>query len=104
MASSLAATSRARATSSPGAYPARTIASPRPQAPFPQQHLQVLEDLRPHAQRLAVIRCAPGDDHELLDVQRVVGVRAPVQYVHQGHGEAARACTAQAPVERQAAD
>ena len=42
-----------------------------------------------------------GDDHELLEVERVVGVGAAVDDVHQRHGQHARARPAQVLVERQ---
>src|SRR6185437_11071276 len=47
-----------------------------------QNFLQRVEDLRSIAQRLTKRRSADGQDHEFLDVQAVVGVRAAVDDVH----------------------
>ena len=47
-----------------------------------QQLLQRMEDLGAVAQRLAEARRADRQDHELLDVEAVVGVRAAVDDVH----------------------
>jgi hypothetical protein len=61
-----------------------------------------VEDLRARAQRLREAPRAGGHQHEFLDVEPVVGVRAPVQHVHEGHREHTRAGTAEVLVERQA--
>src|SRR6185312_11829305 len=47
--------------------------------------LQVMEDLGAVAQRLAEARSADRQDHELLDVEAVVGMRAAVDDVHHRH-------------------
>ena len=44
-----------------------------------------MEDLRAHPESLGERGSAGGDDHELLEVDRVVGVRAAVQDVHHRH-------------------
>ena len=48
--------------------------------------LQMVEHLGAIAQRLAEARRADGQDHELLDVEAVVGMRAAVDDVHHRHG------------------
>jgi hypothetical protein len=50
-----------------------------------QDLLQRVEDLRAVAQRLAQRRRADRQDHEFLDVEAVVGVRAAVDDVHHRH-------------------
>ena len=47
--------------------------------------LERVEDLGPHLQGLGERACARGDDHELLEVDAVVGVRAAVDHVHHRH-------------------
>jgi hypothetical protein len=47
--------------------------------------LQGMEYLGAGAQRLGKRRQSLGDDHELLEVERVVGVRATIDDVHQRH-------------------
>ena len=56
-----------------------------------QHALEVVEDLGAHAQAVGERLCAHRHDHEFLDVDLVVGVRATVQDVHHGHGKGA--CT-----------
>ena len=65
-----------------------------------QQLLQGVEHLGAGAQRLGEGRQPLGDDHELLEVERVVGVGAAVDDVHQRHGQHARAGPAQITVKR----
>ena len=67
-----------------------------------EQLLQGVEDLRPGAQRLAERLRAHRQDHELLDVQGIVGVGAAVDDVHQRRRQDPRAHPAQVAVERQA--
>ena len=64
--------------------------------------LERVEGLGPGAQRVREAGEAVRDDHELLEVDLVVGVRAAVQDVHEGHGQRARVDAADVAVERQA--
>ena len=68
-----------------------------------EQLLQRVEDLDADAEGLAEGARARRHDHELLDVQTVVGVRAAVEHVHHGHRHDPGARPAQVLVERQAA-
>ena len=85
---------------------AALIAHGRGQAACGEQLLQGVEDLGPVAQRFAEARCAHREDHELLDVERIVGVRAAVDDVHLRHRHDRLACAArearQMAVERHA--
>ena len=72
------------------------------QAPLLQQRLELVEGLGAHAQRLGEVRGAGRDDHELLDVEVVVGVPAAVDDVHHRHRQRARVDAAEVLVERQA--
>ena len=66
-----------------------------------QHRLQVMEDLRAEPKRLGE-RLRPGrDDHELLEVEPVLGVRAAVDDVHERHRERARFVAADPAVERE---
>ena len=65
--------------------------------------LQRVEDLGAAAQRVAEGRQPRRDDHELLHVERVVGVRAAVDHVHHRHRHPARAAAPEVAVERQPA-
>ena len=66
-----------------------------------QQLLQVWKTSTP-ARSASSNRSKPGrDDHELLDVEVVVGVRAAVDDVHQRDGQVTRADAAEVAVERQ---
>ena len=56
----------------------------------------------PGPQRFGERREADGTDHELLRVEPIVGVRSPVDHVHQGHGQRRRAGAADVAVERKA--
>ena len=64
--------------------------------------LQRMEDLRAHADGLGGAVGADRHDHELLDVDRVVGVRAAVDDVHHRHRQHVRGRPAEVAVERQA--
>ena len=64
--------------------------------------LERMEHFRAIAQRLAERRCAHRDDHELLQVQIVVGVRAAVDDVHHGHGQIFACHAAEIAVQRNA--
>ena len=64
--------------------------------------LQRVEDFDAHAQRFAEARRAEGRDHEFLQVDRVVGMRAAVDDVHHRHGQGAGADAAQVAIERSA--
>ena len=80
-----------RITSSAAAFDGRSGAKPpsSPTAvrePAVVQHLlQRVEDLGAVAQRLAQSRRADRQDHEFLDVEAVVGMRAAVDDVHHRH-------------------
>jgi hypothetical protein len=65
-----------------------------------QDLLEGVEDLGASAQGLAEGGRALGNDHELLEVEHVVGVRAAVDDVHQGHGQTRGIGAAQVLVER----
>ena len=60
-----------------------------------------MEHLGAAAQRLAERRRADRHDHELLQVEVVVGVRAAVDHVHQRHRQLHRARAAEVAVQRQ---
>ena len=55
-----------------------------------------------HAQGFGKTRGAEGNDHELLQVDGIVGVRAAIQNIHHGHGQQPRACASQIAIERRA--
>ena len=67
-----------------------------------EQLLQRMEHLRSGAQSLAEALGPDRQDHELLDVQRVVGVGAAIDDVHQRRRQDARVDPAEVAVERQA--
>ena len=67
-----------------------------------QRLLERVEDLGAHAQRLGERRRADRHDHELLEVDRVVGVRAAVEDVHHRHGQHVRRLAAEVAPQRQA--
>ena len=60
-----------------------------------------MEGLGPVAQRLGEVRRADRHDHELLEVDRIVGVLAAVEDVHHRHRQAGRADAAEIGVKRQ---
>ncbi len=62
--------------------------------------LKRVEHFRAPAQRFREFFRAVGDDHELLRVDAVVGVRAAVEDVHHGHRQDARADAAEITVQR----
>jgi hypothetical protein len=64
--------------------------------------LQRVEHLGAPAHRLAEARRAERDDHQLLQVEVVVGVRAAVDDVHHRHRQLVRAHAAEVAVQRQA--
>ncbi len=64
--------------------------------------LQGVEHLGAPAHGLAEARGPHGDDHEFLQVQAVVGMRAAVDHVHHRHGQLHAAHAAQVAVQRQA--
>ena len=66
-----------------------------------QPRLQAVEDLRTHAQRLREALGADRPDHELLEVDGVVGMGAAVDDVHHRHRQAAGAYAADIAIERQ---
>jgi hypothetical protein len=59
-----------------------------------------MEYLRTIAKRLAKTGRPDRQDHELLDVEVVVGVRAPVDDVHHRHGHDGLTALAEIPVQR----
>ena len=67
-----------------------------------QDLLERVEHLGTPAHGFAERGCAHGDDHELLQVQAVVGVCAAVDHVHHGHGQLHAAHAAQVAVQGQA--
>ena len=109
--------------SSPGVYPAAPIASSRsftassfdgrsgakpPSSPTavdrPRSCSSFFERvvrLRAHAQRLAEAGRADRREHELLEVDVAVGVRAAVEHVEARHREHVRVRAADVPVERE---
>ena len=119
-----AATSRPRKICSPALYPALSIARTNEverfgvrfqigretafvadrcrQLAVVQDVLQVMERFDAGAQRFAERLEAGGDDHELLHVEVVVGVRAAVDDVHHRHRQRARARSAEVLKQRQA--
>ena len=78
------------------------VADRRGQAAFVQDLLQRVEHFGAVADRFLEARCADRDDHEFLDVQVVVGVRAAVDDVHHRHRHLHRAGAAEVAVQRQA--
>jgi hypothetical protein len=62
------------------------IANRRRQSTGGEQPPQRVEHLGAVAQRLTEARCADGEDHELLDVEAVVGVGTTIDDVHHRHG------------------
>ena len=123
MNSSVEATSSASAISSPGVYPARSIALEQQrerllvrrevgreatfvaqrggQAALLQQRLERVVRLDPPPQRLGEARGADRGEHELLHVDVGVGVRAAVEHVHERHRQHVRVGAAHVAVERQ---
>jgi hypothetical protein len=79
---------------------AALVADAAAQAAVVQRLLQRVEDLGPHAQALREARRADGHDHELLEIDRVVGVGAAVEDVHHGHREHVRGVAAQVAPQR----
>jgi hypothetical protein len=65
-----------------------------------QDFLERVEDLRTVAQRLGERWRADRQDHELLDVDTVIGMRATVDDVHHRHWQRLRSGAAEIPVQR----
>ena len=63
---------------------------------------QRVEDLGAHAQRLTEAVRPHRQQHELLEVQRIVGMGATVDDIDHGHGQHARLGTAHVPPQRHA--
>ena len=119
---SLAAGSSAIAISSPGAIPGRLdrrhqqlerslvvvqgrreaalVADPGRQPARAQRALELLVGLRAHPHRLRERARTERRDHELLEVDRVVGVRAAVEHVHHRHRQQVRLLAAQVAPQR----
>ena len=66
-----------------------------------QRRLERVEDLGARAQPLGEARRADRHDHELLEVDRVVGVRAAVEHVHHRHRQHVRRLAAEVAPQRQ---
>ncbi len=66
-----------------------------------QRALERVEDLGARAQRLGEARRAHRHDHELLEVDLVVGVGAAVEHVHHRHGQHVRGLAAEVAPQRQ---
>ena len=66
-----------------------------------QRRLQMVEHLGAHPQRLGEGARADGHDHELLEVDAVVGVGAAVEHVHHRHGQHVRGLAAEVAPQRQ---
>ena len=81
---------------------AALVADAAAEAAVVQVLLEVVERLRAHAQALAERGGADRHDHELLEVDRVVGVGAAVDDVHHRHGQHARRLPAEVAPQRQA--
>ena len=60
-----------------------------------------MEDLGPRPERLGERGQPGGDEHELLDVEPVVGVRAAVDHVHERQGQRSRVRSAEVAEERE---
>ena len=65
-----------------------------------QRGFQRVEDLGAHAHGLGEVRRADRRDHELLDVDRVVGMRPAIEDVHHRHRQQRRLRAAEIAVER----
>ena len=72
------------------------------EAVLAQRALQGVEHLHPHPQRLGEALRSHGHDHELLEVQPVVGVGASIEDVHHRHRQHVRFLAAEVAVERNA--
>jgi hypothetical protein len=99
----MASTIRSSAASADSRFGAKPPSSPRPVLrPRPFQHrLERVEGLRAPAQRLGEGLRADRRDHELLDVDRIVGVRAAVDDVHHRHRQQVRVRAAEVAEQRQ---
>src|SRR5262249_46659024 len=62
---------------------------------------QIVEHLGAHAERLTEGPRSKGHDHELLEVEVVVGVLAAVEDIHERHGQVLGVAAAQVAVQRQ---
>ena len=71
------------------------------QAALLERRLQRVEDLGAHPQALGEARRADRDDHELLEVHRVVRVGAAVEDVHHRHRQDVRRFAAEVAPQRQ---
>ena len=82
---------------------AALVADRRAEPALAERLLERVEDLRARAQRLRERRRADRHDHELLEVDGVVGVRAAVEHVHHRHGQHVRRLAAEVAPQRRAA-
>ena len=81
---------------------AALVAYAAAQAGLVQHALEGVVDLGAPAQALGKARSTHGHDHELLEVNVVVGMHAAVEDVHHGRGQQVRVNAAQILVQRQA--
>ena len=100
---SIASTIRSSAARLLGRSGAKPPSSPRPvdEALLLEHRLERVVDLRAPAQRLGEGGRADRRDHELLDVDVVVGVRAAVEDVHHRDGQHVRVRAAEVAEQRQ---
>ena len=64
-----------------------------------ENFLEGVEDLDAHAESLREFGCAERDDHELLEIDGVIGVGASVQDVHHGNGQGGCTCAAEVAIQ-----
>ena len=78
------------------------VADPGAEPALLEERLEMVVGLGADPQRLGERLGAGGDEHELLEVEGVVRVRAAVDHVHQRHGQHVRVRPTDPPVERNA--
>ena len=71
------------------------VADSRRVAALFQNFLQGVEHFHAHAKRFREFRRTVRRDHEFLEIDGIIGVRAAIQYVHERHGQKRSPCTAQ---------
>ena len=79
---------------------AALVADSGGEPPLVEHRPQRVEHLRADAQRLREALGPRGDDHELLQVEPVLRVRAAVDHVHQRHGQRASRLATEGAVQR----
>ena len=80
---------------------AALVADARREASLVEQPLERVIALDAHPQRLGERRCAGRHEHELLEVERVLRMRAAVDDVHHRHGQHVGVRAAEPAIERQ---